>query len=90
MVEIVVKLRPDVAAAMQSGTTEPAEAELRKTLDDLGVSLEPVHPGFDDSLLAPYFRVEVDDPEAADRVITSLQQSEVVEAAYVKPADEPP
>jgi hypothetical protein len=90
MVEIVVRLRPDVAAAMQSGTTEPVEAELRNTLESLGISLEAVHPGFDDALLAPYFHVEVDDPEAADRVITSLQQSGLVEAAYVKPADEPP
>lgn len=64
---------------------------LRRELEELGVVLRPVHPGTDDPLLAPYFAVEVeDDEELAERVLTVLRGSPVVDAAYTKPAAELP
>ena len=41
--------------------------------------------------LAPFFTVDIpDDAELLGRVLEILHESSVVEAAYVKPADEPP
>lgn len=81
--EISVQLKPDAI---------PSELdELRGRLDQLGVELEPVHPGEDDPLLAPYFAVEVPEDEGlADGVLSVLNESAAVEAAYVKPAAELP
>lgn len=59
-------------------------------LEDLGVSLDPVHPGAEHPFLAPYFTIEVPDIQTAERVMTQLRRSKAIEAAYVKPPDEKP
>lgn len=90
--EISVQVRPDLAPAVQGREAPPVEVDdLSRRLQELGVGLQPVHPGADDPLLAPYFTVEVpDDEELAARVLAVLEESGAVEAAYVKPPAEPP
>ena len=87
---ITVKVRPEYASALQGREQPSGEVDaLLERADRLGVSLEPVHPGERDPSLAGYFTVEVPD-ERAEGVLASLQASDAVEAAYVKPAEEPP
>ncbi len=90
--EISVQVRPELAPAVQGREAPTAEVdELKRSLEELGVILRPVHPGADDPLLAPYFNVEVpDDEELAARVLAVLEESGAVEAAYVKPPAELP
>jgi hypothetical protein len=72
--------------------TEQAGAE-RQRLDgcarDLGVSLTPLHPGTTDRELASYFVASVDSDQA-ERITSGLRRCPGVDAAYVKPAGEPP
>jgi hypothetical protein len=91
-VQISVQVQPDLAPAVDGRESPTAEVdELRRGLEELGVSLQPVHPGVDDPLLVPFFTVEVpDDEELAARVLAVLEESSAVEAAYVKPPDELP
>jgi hypothetical protein len=90
--QITVQVRQDVAPALHGRESAPPEVvELRQRLAELGVRLELVHPGEDDPLLAPYLTAEVpDDGELTARVLRILEESAVVEAAYVKPPDELP
>jgi hypothetical protein len=89
-VEISVQLRPDVALALQGeGTGAPEADELRRRAEELGVELQPVHPGETDPLLAPYFYAAAPDSEA-ERIAAELAVLPGVEGAYVKPAAEPP
>ncbi|HEY2715004.1 MAG TPA: hypothetical protein VGI73_02160 [Solirubrobacterales bacterium] len=89
METVVVQLNHEAATelvrreATGSGRTLPG-------LEQLGRSLEPMHPGESDPALASYFTVEVPDAAAADRAIAVLREHEAVEAAYVKPSEEPP
>ena len=86
--EISLKLRPDVALALQGAGAAEAE-ELARRAEALGVRLEPVHPGESDPLLAPFFVVQAPDEEA-ERIRSELAATPGVEAAYIKPAAELP
>lgn len=86
-----IRVRPDVALTLhrqQPSTT--ASEELLQTAEQLGVVLEPMHPGAEDPHLAPYFVVEIPDPATAERVIARLKHCKAIEAAYLKPPDELP
>lgn len=87
--EVTVKIRPEYAASLQELAADPTITELLGIVEERGLSLEPEHPGETDPLLTPYFRVQVADEAAANEVSQALRTSEAVEAAYVKPADEP-
>ncbi|MBP3954086.1 hypothetical protein J8F10_02090 [Gemmata sp. G18] len=56
---------------------------------DIGVTLEPLHPGTTDPDLAGQFFADVPDASADDICARLLANSAVV-AAYPKPADGPP
>ena len=89
--QITVRVRPDVALTLhQRQSNTDASAQLLRTAEELGVTLEPLHPGARDPLLTPYFVVEVPDQGTAERVIAHLQRSAAVEAAYLKPPGESP
>lgn len=80
-----------VPALHDRASEAPDVAELRARLDEVGVTLDATHPGSHEPSLAPFFTVDIpDDAELLSRVLEILQESSVVEAAYVKPADEPP
>ena len=90
--QISVQVRPSAVPALRGGEPPAADVQdLREQLEELGVDLQPVHANADDPLLTPHFTVEVpDDEELAARILAVLAQSAVVDAAYVKPADELP
>jgi hypothetical protein len=48
-----------------------------------------MHPDSDDPALASWFTAEVGDDQV-DEVLRILRSSAAIEAAYVKPAEEPP
>jgi hypothetical protein len=54
-----------------------------------GATLVPQHPGTDDPELARWYVAEVEDPAAAQRLADELLGTPGVDAAYVKPGDEP-
>lgn len=87
--EIVVQLNHEAAAEIARHEEKSPEQAL-PGLDELGVTLKPMHPGESDPALATYFTVDVSDAAAADRAIGALRDHDAVEAAYVKPAEEPP
>ena len=88
--EIILKLHPDIALALQgSAPPLPAAEELGRVIEELGGTLTPLHPGEVDPLLAPFYRVEVEE-DATQRALEALLASDAVDGAYVKPADEPP
>lgn len=81
----------DVARPLlQRGMPTAGSRELLTIAEELGVLLEPVHPGAEDPLLALYFMVEVPDSTTAERVIARLRESSAIEAAYLKPPNELP
>lgn len=74
------------------GRREPSAAEgLHRAARRLGLELHPTHPGQSHPLLAPFFFVEVQgDARRAAHVAEQLRHERGVEAAYVRPADQPP
>jgi hypothetical protein len=64
--------------------------ELMKEVEELGVALQPLHPGSTDPTLTPYFIAEMPDRMTAERQITRLQRIKGIESAYIKPEDEMP
>ena len=89
--DVTIRTRPEAARGLhRRQPSTPASDELLQAAEELGVVLRPVHPGAEDPRLAPYFMVEVPDQATAERVTRRLQQCRAVEAAYVKPPDEPP
>jgi hypothetical protein len=89
--QIVAKLSPDAARSLHQQGPQDTEADaLGAVAEELGVVLRPMHPGTEDPDLMTYFMAESPDLETANRLIHRLQEFESVEAAYVKPPDEPP
>lgn len=89
--QITVQLQADVARRLhQRGSPTAESQELNQITDQLGVTLEPIHPGTEDPELTRHFTVEAPDQSTAERVIARLRQSKAVEAAYVKPPDATP
>ena len=95
---VMIQLREDAAMELQQGQTgstsdSQGESETQKLLNaatELGVRLEPVHPGQTHPLLAPFFMVETPDRETAEKVIDRLSRFKTVEAAYLKPDEQMP
>jgi hypothetical protein len=93
---VTVIVSSDVANLLRQGKSgeqgilAETAIEIELAIVDLGYELLPMHAGTSDPKLATYFKVEVPDREAAERVITSLNRISAVEAAYWKPAEELP
>jgi hypothetical protein len=87
---ITVKLTPQVASTWPHGQGATKEAQnLQRTLHQLGMTLEPMHPGIEHPVLSSYFTVTLDDSSPVHEVMSRLLESPAVEGAYVKPSDEP-
>lgn len=89
--KVIVTVSQAVARVLHQRGPRTAEADqLMRIVATLGVTLEPMHRGTEDVQLMKYFVVQVLDVATAQRVIDQLQQSGVVEGAYLKPRDEAP
>jgi hypothetical protein len=90
-VQVIIQISIVVAQDLLRHKPHTVESEaLLKEINTLGLTLEPMHRNTDDPHLQKYFTMEVLDYPTAQLVINNIQQSEAVEAAYVKPLDELP
>ena len=89
--QVIVQVSASAARKLNQQGPPTAEIEaLLKTIETFSLTLQPMHRDTEDPNLQRYFIVEVPDQATAQRVMERLQQSEAVEAAYVKPRDELP
>ena len=87
---ITLKVDPGAALALHAKAPETASSsDLVKRAQDLGLSLQPVHPNTSDPTLQPYFQVQVDNPELVDHVLSELGSADAVEAAFKHPPGSP-
>jgi hypothetical protein len=84
-VQVVVKVAGQ-ERELPSGTPSEQAGELARAA---GTTLAPQHPGTRDPELASWYVAEVADPAGAERLAVALRGTPGVEAAYVKPGDEP-
>lgn len=96
---VILQVDQDAASALQqrqasdASPSQQEDTKSRELLDaaaELGVRVEPLHPGQTDPLLASYFMVEVPDRETADRVVDRLSRLTTVQGAYLKPEEQLP
>lgn len=88
---MTVHLRRDVARSIRDSKQKCAEADaLRSDLADFGVEIHPLHSDDADAELSTHFRIETSSTAEADTVVESLLQQPFVDAAYIKPLDQPP
>lgn len=86
--KVIVHLHPEARFNSDSQQQTSLQAsEVAEGVKDLGVTLEPIHPGVESPRLANSFAVEVTDAVTAEQVINRLQCCEAVEAAYLKPPE---
>jgi hypothetical protein len=91
VIDVMVRLSPEAAEALQSGQPPPpALLQAQEKLQSLGLTLEPLHAGVADRSLAAWFRVTVEDGATAEDVAAMLRTSPGVESAYVEPPSAPP
>ena len=84
---ITVVVQPDQSLPLQHLVPiTPSAAGLLRTIQELGVVLEPMYPGETHELLAPYFQINVPDRSIAEEIVARLQACEGIQAAFVKPA----
>jgi hypothetical protein len=90
-VQVTVQVSPRAAKGLRDPASATPEAEeLRGRVEQLGLSLQEMHPGTEDPALAEFLIIEVPDPQTGERVATALRDCPGVEAAYMKPSDELP
>ena len=88
---ITVKLSPEAAQALHRNRAgAPTSEEVLRCVQEKGATLEALHPGADNPLLTPYFKVDVPDEKAAQELLGRIKQCKAVQAAYVKPPDAVP
>jgi hypothetical protein len=95
---IIIQLREDVASELRNhlgnkNTVQLVDLEVQSLLNlvtKIGVRLEPVHQNTLNPLLVPFFMIAVTDRELSEKIISSLQQFTIVEAAYLKPDEQLP
>jgi hypothetical protein len=86
--QIIIQVSSDVAHALcKAGPPTTESQEILEVAEELGVILEPLHPGARDPQLTQYFTLELPRPTKAKRVLARLQRCRAIKAAYVKPSD---
>jgi len=83
MAQLMVQLAADVAAGLSKG--DAGALPLRRVLEELGLTLEPVAPGIDDPHLSRYFQATVASVDEAAKLATRLARVPGVTAAYMQP-----
>ena len=88
---VTVQVTVEVARVLQNQSDPtPSSDELVAVLEELEITLEPLHPNTGDPVLITFYTVDVVDADTAEKVINRLLLSEAIEAAYIKPPAEPP
>jgi hypothetical protein len=91
MVIITVQLSQKLARALRRQIPPTSELTvLLGAVEELQITLKPLHPGAYDVLLVPWYTITLEDPTRAEHVITRLLRCKGVEAAYVTPPTELP
>jgi hypothetical protein len=90
VVNVMVRLAPESARAVRARELPPELRAIEQNLRPLQLTVEPLHPGTEDSSLAAWFRIPVEDEITAERVAGALRESAGVESAYVEPLSAPP
>jgi hypothetical protein len=86
--KVIVHLHPGARFNSDSHQQTSLQAsEVAKRVKDLGLTLEPIHPGVESPRMTNSFAVEVTDAATAEQVVNRLQSCEAVEAAYFKPPE---
>ena len=89
--QLIVQLRPDVAAEIHTQPECSAAAKaVQEAVKGTGRKLIAQHPGTSYATLLTYFQVETADRQSAELLQQRLVACDGVEAAYVKPPDEMP
>lgn len=86
MLTLTVQLSPAAAQALRDG--QPGD-DLRSLLRARSLQLLPLHPASADPALRQFYSVVIPEPDEA-RILDGLRACAGVEAAYLKPRDEPP
>lgn len=73
-----------MSISVQLGDDVAPEA-IRPALEQLGVGLEPVHPGHRDPALRTYYSVQVPEGRDAEELREALHRLDGVAAAYLEP-----
>lgn len=91
---VILELDAGVARSLQQSSdghsTHPLAAELQRLAVQLGVHLQPLHPGVAEPRLASYFFADIAADAAPGVALEQLRKCAAVSAAYAKPADEAP
>jgi len=91
IIYVTVQTREDIAQDLVKDQPElPDTKKLRAVLSELGLYVQPLHPGTEDPELSTQFFVSVPNEELAVEVSRRLRESKVIEAAYVKRPGAPP
>lgn len=86
--QLILRLNADASPALHSRRQmTPASRELLRATEELGVTIEPLHPSCEDPHLINYFKVEAADRAHADQLISRLRHIKAVESIYLKPED---
>lgn len=78
------------AAPSSAALGPPPVARVLALVDAARATVVPVDPHASDPHLSTFFTIHVPNPEDAARLAFELLGMPLVEAAYVKPSDEPP
>ena len=90
-VDVILRVQPEAARELHRGHPPTSQtAELLRVLQELGLTLHPIHPGIDDADLMRYFALQAPDAARGEEASRRLRQCSAIEAAYVKPPAEPP
>jgi hypothetical protein len=89
-VRVVVQLKLEEALELQTGRSLTSNLErVVKLVSEEGGVLRAIHPEATNPLLAPYFKADVPDRPAAERLVSRLLANDAVVAAYVEPSISP-
>jgi len=88
--QLVVRVRPELFRTEPRKHAVSPSRKLADVSQEFGVDIQPIHVGIAIPELASYFGAEVPDLATAEELIVKLKETGIVDAAYVKPADELP
>lgn len=95
--QVMIQLSPETARGLRRALAGGPSADEGKVVqqvvrvaEELGVAIQPVHPGQTHPLLASQFMVDTASQRDAQRLIRRLKRLAGVEAAYLGPSPQLP